>query len=43
MLLGLPQGIKMSALAKVILECEGNFKRHGPAELGDIEMEGPDA
>jgi len=43
MLLGLPQEIKLTALAKVILECESNFKRHGPAQLGDLEMEGPDA
>ena len=32
MLLGLPQTVKMAALAKVILECEDNFKRHGPID-----------
>ena len=36
MLLGLPPTVKMSALAKVIVECEGNFKRQGPID----ELEG---
>ena len=37
MLLGLPQNVKMAALAKVIVECEGNFKRHGPTEMDGME------
>ena len=41
MLLGLSQNIKMTALAKVILECEDNFKRHGP--IDGIGEEGPSA
>ena len=41
MLLGLPQEVKLTALAKVILECEDNFKRHGP--IDGIGEEGPSA
>ena len=41
MLLGLPPNVKMSALAKVIVECEGNFKRQGPTEMDGLEE--PDA
>ena len=37
MLLGLPPNVKMSALAKVIVECEGNFKRQGPTEMDGME------
>ena len=44
MLLGLPQTVKMAALAKVILECEGNFKKYGPIDgIDGQQMEEPDA
>jgi hypothetical protein len=41
LLLGLPPNVKMTALAKVIVECEGNFKRQGPTEMDGLEE--PDA
>ena len=37
MLLGLPPTVKMTALAKVIVECEGNFKRQGPTGIDELE------
>jgi len=37
MLLGLPPTVKMSALAKVIVECENNFKRQGPTGIEGFE------
>jgi len=43
MLLELPPKVKLSALAKVIVECETNFKRHEPTDIGELDMEGPDA
>jgi len=43
MLLGLPPKIKMAAVAKVILECESNFKRQGPTNIDGTDMEEPNA
>ena len=43
LLLGLPPKIKMAAVAKVILECEANFKRQEPTTLDETDMKEPDA
>ena len=43
LLLGLPPEIKMSAVAKVIVECEANFRRQEPTTLDETDMKEPDA